>query len=124
MPATAPAEIGLAERFVYWTGLSGTRYLHTVYKLDECPDLPGAVFLAVKTDERGARKPVAVGRIAPLPGLTLSGMFRSGLKARGVDEVHLHLLAETGEFATRVIEDLQLAHGCVARPAEPVRVPA
>src|SRR6478609_5390047 len=36
-------------RFWYWHGASGRRYIHSVYRPETCPPLPGAVFLAVRS---------------------------------------------------------------------------
>ena len=52
------------ERFQYWQGASGHRYICSIYAPHSCPPLPGAVYIAVKREEDGARSARAVGRFA------------------------------------------------------------
>ncbi len=42
MPDCLSLECDFASRFVYWTGGSGRRYIHTVYEADACPRCPVA----------------------------------------------------------------------------------
>ena len=49
---TAP---DLAERFHFWTGGSGRRYVHTVYSLIECPPMSAGNYILVRRDGEGRR---------------------------------------------------------------------
>ena len=44
--------------FSYWTGISGRRYVHTVYSLLGCPVLPEANYVLVHRDAAGRREGV------------------------------------------------------------------
>ncbi len=98
----------LQERFWYWRGASGQNYIHSVYEPDNCPPLPGAVYVGVKRSGT-MRIAVAVGRFAPfweraMP-CALSDEFRN------CDEVHVHLLARSPDAAESVRLDLAAALG-------------
>jgi hypothetical protein len=103
-------EADIKDRFFYWQGASGRKYIHSVYELDACPPLPGAVYVAVKRS--GAlRIAVSVGRFAPFWDRTLGQNDLTRLESLGVDEVHVHLLAKSPENAEIVKRDLGLALG-------------
>jgi hypothetical protein len=103
-----PEDLGFGERFWYWRGVSGQSYIHSIYSLDSCPPLPGAVYVAVSRRD-GERRPVSVGR------------FPSAIEGRGfdpsacielahlVDEIHVHLLARDARSAEAVRSDLEHA---------------
>ena len=105
------AESGMTQRFHFWRGASGAHYIHTVYSLIECPELPRANYLLVKRDANGRRRMMLVGRTThEAPSLNLAEIRHRGAKL-GVNEVHVHFLAET-ELARRVIEfDLRARRG-------------
>jgi len=94
-----------ADRFWYWRGRSGRRYIHSVYALATCPPLPGAVYLAVG---RGATGPVAIGlgRFPPILDGTSAERQRARLSALGANEVHVHLLAKGDQEAESIRADL------------------
>ena len=105
-----PHDADIKSRFFYWQGSSGAKYIHSVYEIDACPPLPGAVYVAVK--RQGAlRIAVAVGRFAPFWDKTLGGDDLSHLEFLGVDEVHVHLLAHSPEKADFIRNDLSAALG-------------
>jgi hypothetical protein len=105
-----PEYADMKQRFFYWQGQSGQKYIHSVYEIDACPPLPGAVYVAVKRVGL-MRVAVAVGRFAPFWDKTLGedDLFR--LEALGADEVHVHLLARSPEAAEGVKYDLSSALG-------------
>jgi hypothetical protein len=92
-PLSAATEIGLAERFHAWRGRSGRRYVVSVYPAGSAPDYPDAVVLHVV--RRGGRR-----QIASL------GLASRGAVPPGVDEIHLHLLAQDDGARAGVIADL------------------
>ena len=61
LSATLPEDSGLGERFWYWRGASGQRYIHSIYRRDLCPPVAGAVFVIVRARD-GSRRAVASGR--------------------------------------------------------------
>jgi hypothetical protein len=97
---------GLSERFWYWQGASGRKYIHSVYEPDNCPPLPGAVYVGVKR-QGSMRIAVAVGRFLPL----WESHKAISSELSGFDELHVHLLARAPDEAEQVRADLKLALG-------------
>ncbi|SRR5258705_4636368 len=109
-----PVDLG-AEEFSFWTGASSQRYVHSVFSLIGCPELPAANYMLVKRDARGRRKVLRIGRTEhDAPSLNLAEIRHRGAKL-GANEVHVHLLSRNvGE--RRVVEmDLRAAHFTGAR---------
>lgn len=108
--AEAPSDPAIKDRFWYWTGASGRRYIHSVYTVDDCPPLPGAVFILVK--RYGVmRTVVGIGRFAPFWDGAQRGMFAQGVGTGGsaladADEVHVHLLAKSLPERDAILNDL------------------
>ncbi|HKZ96014.1 MAG TPA: hypothetical protein VJ045_03435 [Hyphomicrobiaceae bacterium] len=100
----------LAERFHFWSGASGRRYVHTVYCLIECPALPAGNYVLVRRDECGRRTALAIGRVMnEAPSLNLAKIRQHGA-ALGANEVHVHLLASTPTQSKLVEFDLRTGH--------------
>ncbi|MDX2288258.1 MAG: hypothetical protein NW217_05490 [Hyphomicrobiaceae bacterium] len=108
--ATAgPANSG----FVFWTGATGTRYIHTVYPLLTCPEMPRANIMLVKR-EGLTRRVLAVCRPAhDAPSLNLADVRQTAAQL-GANEVHVHLLAGSDKQMKLVEFDLRTAHLCGA----------
>ena len=97
------------DRFHYWSGASGTRYIHSIYAIDDCPPLPGAVFVEVEVLACGTRKPVRCGRFSPLWDMPTLPTARA-------HEMHVHLLAGSDADADQVLSDIRAGLG-LGRPA-------
>ncbi len=101
-----------ATDFCFWRGASGDRYVHHIYSLLECPELPASNYVLVGRDEGGRRKVLHVGRITNVAGsLNLAEIRMRGAKL-GASEVHVHLLAETD--CQRRLIDMDLHTGLFA----------
>ena len=105
-----PQDANMKDRFFYWQGASGRKYIHSVYELDACPPLPGAVYVAVKRSG-SMRIALAVGRFSPFWDRTLEHDDLSRMESLGVDEVHVHLMAKGPEHAESIKSDLSSALG-------------
>ncbi|MEC9368037.1 MAG: hypothetical protein VX871_05030 [Pseudomonadota bacterium] len=110
-PANEPALLSrdglVSETYHYWLGASGERYLHTVYALRDCPVLPKANFILVRREATGVRRPLAIGQtVTGAASLNLAHLRREGARS-GANEVHIHLLAETGSERDWVESDLR-----------------
>jgi hypothetical protein len=105
LASTLLRDTDVADRFWYWRGRSGRRYIHSVYALATCPPLPGAIYLAVR---RSALGPIAIG-LGRFPAI-LDGASaerqRARLAALGANEVHVHLLAKGDQEAESIHADL------------------
>lgn len=98
-----PPGFGDAERFWYWRGASGKKYIHSVYSVGACPPLPGAIYVAVRRIGN-LRTVIAINRFAPFWDGTFSA--HENLDA---DEIHVHLLARDTVAANAVLNDLKAA---------------
>ena len=98
------------DRFWYWRGASGRRYIHSVYDAEDCPPLPGATYVLVR--RAGAlRVALAAGRLSDWSGGVPSGVMVEGC------ELHVHLMARDDEDASRIAADLCRALGLADAPA-------
>jgi len=102
---------GFRDRFWYWRGASGKRYIHSIYSPQDCPPLPGAIYLTVRKTANNKRRVVEIGRfedswdhVAKL-GLQTNDEFNC------IDEIHVHLLAKSEDNAQEVAMDLEAGIG-------------
>lgn len=101
--------VPVSERFHFWLGASGQRYVHTVYSLIDCPAVPAANYLLVRRDASGTCHALSVGRVSEsAPSLNLAHIRQLGA-SMGATEVHVHLLAGTSRQGKLVEFDLKSA---------------
>jgi hypothetical protein len=106
-PPAPDKTVSEANRFHFWTGASGKRYVHTVYELFECPPLPAANYVLVRREPGARRKILAIGRVSnSASSLNLAEIRQRGAEV-GADEVHVHLLAESAKLAKLIEFDLR-----------------
>lgn len=103
--ATPAGDSGLDDRFWYWHGASGQRYIHSIYRRDLCPFVAGAVFVVVSV-RRGLREALSVGRF---PAVNPGDMLFPIVGSMENEEIHVHLLAREEEGAESVMRDLLAA---------------
>lgn len=119
-PAEVNRDSDFANRFWYWHGASGKRYIHSVYSAESCPPLPGAVFVAVRRSG-DMREAVAVGRFSKIWDVAAGITGGLELEKLGADELHVHLLAREEAAAEAVADDLtqwlSARHGTAAQVA-------
>lgn len=123
-PAQPRREIdaGLAQEFHFWQGLTGRRYVHTVYRLIDCPELPEANYVMVRREADGRRTVLRIGRTTgTAPSLNLAHVRHCAAKL-GANEVHVHLLCDT--LAGQLAVERDLRAGLFAElAAEPTERP-
>jgi hypothetical protein len=107
--ADLPSDPDFKDRFWYWTGASGRKYIHSVFALDDCPPLPGAIYVGVRR-EGPLRLVMGIGRFTPFWDGPMGGRDLASLRRQGVDEIHVHLLAKSPEVAEVILEDLLQAY--------------
>ncbi len=107
--ADLPSDPSFKDRFWYWTGASGRKYIHSVYALEDCPPLPGAIYVGVRR-EGPLRIVMGIGRFTPFWDGPLGSRDLATLRTKGVDEIHVHLLAKSQEVAEAILEDLLQAY--------------
>lgn len=107
--ASSQLDIGqpLAQEFHFWQGLTGQRYVHTVYSLIDCPELPEANYVMVRREADGRRTVLRIGRTTGnAPSLNLAHVRHCAAKL-AANEVHVHYLAETLTEQISVERDLR-----------------
>jgi hypothetical protein len=112
LSVTLPEDSDLGERFWYWRGASGRSYIHSIYRRDLCPIVPGAVFVIVRVRD-GSRRAVSAGRF------TTESMANTTVGTAGhldEEEIHVHLLARSDACASLVLGDLVAAMNAVPQP--------
>jgi hypothetical protein len=95
-------------RFWYWHGASGRRYIHSVYRPETCPPLPGAVYVAVRS-VGNLRTVLGAGRFAGLWDVNLPVDNAAHWASLGANEIHVHLLSRDETEARRIAGDLRAA---------------
>lgn len=106
--ARAPEETNAAgDRFLFWSGASGKRYVHTIHTLVDCPEVPAANIVLARREVDGGRTILAIGRVmSTCPSLNLAEIRQRGAQL-GANEVHIHLLAHDAQDAKRIEFDLR-----------------
>ncbi len=106
-PAAFNGAAEFADRFHFWSGASGRRYVHTVYSLIECPELASGSYIFVRRGADGRRIALAIGRTThDAASLNLAEIRHQGALI-GANEVHVHLLAGTAAQSRMVELDLR-----------------
>ena len=99
------AQIGL-DHYTFWRGVSGRRYLATIYSLEDVPDYSEAIVLFVRREADGRRTAHHVEQVeAPFTADRLSLLRQA--RAQGINEVHMHFLAQGPAQRRRVMLDLR-----------------
>ena len=100
----------ISSRFCSWIGLSGRRYVFSVYPALECPAFRDAVLLAVIRDMTGQRRVISVRETGSFPEPAVAKAQRE-LRAFGPGlEFHLHLLTTSAAEWAATVADLAIAH--------------
>lgn len=106
-PARASRDAASTDRYCLWVGASGSRYVHSVYSLLECPEISAANYVLVRRDARGAIAACSVGRVdRDSPSLNLAEIRHKGA-VFGATEVHIHLLADTAKRSKLIAFDIE-----------------
>lgn len=120
--ATVVEREGSSQRFQFWSGASGERYIHTLYSLIECPEVPRATYLLIRRDGAGRRRVLSIGRTThAAPSLNLAEIRQRGAQL-GANEVHVHFLSDSERQRSIVEFDLRARHGSKDERARNSRV--
>lgn len=96
-----------AAPFLFWTGASGTRYVHSVYNLFDCPPVEGANYILVKRHSNGQRTVISIGRATHEAATLNLAEIRLRSAQLGANEVHIHLLAGSLSQSQHIEFDLR-----------------
>lgn len=109
--ARAYARGALKHDFTFWRGATGTRYVHTIYSLLECPELPNANLVLARRHASGRVEIARVCRVEhDAMSLNLAEVRRLAAQL-GANEVHVHLLARNEAQRAAIEHDIS---GCGA----------
>ena len=108
---------GFSDRFWYWQGKSGTRYIHSIYSPENCPPLPGAIYITVQKLSSGRRVAVDVGRFCEDWDYVEGVIEDHRVGFSSINEIHVHLLAKSDDNAEQVVKDLLAGIGPRPVPA-------
>ena len=114
--ASASLAFGLAHEHAFWTGTSGIRYVHTVFGLFDCPELPNANIVLARRAANGRAEAIYNGRVEhDAPSLNLADV-RHTAATLGATEVHVHFLGAGAEQRALIEADINGAsiHGTFA----------
>ncbi len=104
--ARPPINGTLTHDFTFWRGATGTRYVHTIYPLLDCPELPNANIVLLRRHAAGRAEVMHIGRLESGAGsLNLAEVRRTAAQL-GANEVHVHLLATNGDDRAAIERDL------------------
>jgi len=118
-PAYSVKKSHFGERFYYWLGASGERYLHTVFAMDADFYSPGANLIIVRHEPNGERFVLFVGRVGQLSAGELDRLRIS----QGANEQHIHLMATGDAAIDKVAADVSHRH-LMQEPARRKPLPA
>ncbi len=97
---------GVGHGFHYWDGLTGARYLHSVYSLHECPELPKVNYIMVRKLENGEAIPLFIGQtVDDATSLNLAFIRQKAAKF-GANEIHIHVMTDSHKERDDVERDL------------------
>jgi hypothetical protein len=106
-PGAAEIVPAVKTPFLFWTGASGTRYVHSVYNLFDCPPVESANYILVKRHSDGHRTVVSIGRATSETGTLNLASIRLRSAQLGANEVHIHLLADSSAQSQLIERDLR-----------------
>jgi hypothetical protein len=113
-PLAGLAGTRLSSRFFSWAGLSGRRYVFSVYPAATCPAYCDAVLLAAVRDDAGRRRVVFVRETGAFPEPVVARAVRELRAFCSGLELHLHLLPSSPEEREATVADLAIG------PASPL----
>lgn len=110
-PTVRPCTTGTAATtpgaFQFWSGLSGTIYVHTIYAIESCPNLTCANYVLVHRGHDGACTPLATGHTGDGgENAATPTSLRDRARRVGANEVHVHFLASTTRESKRIEDDV------------------
>ena len=90
----------------FWTGASGRRYVHSVFNLVTCPELPAANYVLVRREAGCEPTVLKVGVVEHYSPSLNRAELRHRAARLGASEIHPHLLADKPSARAAVRIDL------------------
>ena len=96
-----------AGEFEFWPGASGACYVHSVFPLRECPELPKACYILVNRHDTGACEIRAMGQTTYDSDSLNRAQIRQQAAELGANEVHVHFLGGSHQERAVVLFDIE-----------------
>lgn len=91
-PLAINQEVGEEQKFHYWQGASGKRYIHTVYSLFNCPELPKTNYVLVNRNMDGTCTPLVIGETTSNAESLNLAFLRQNAAKHNANEIHIHVM--------------------------------
>lgn len=91
-PLMVSDDIDLENAFHFWQGASGDRYIHSVYSLYSCPEVPKANFVLVKRATNGDCTALMIGQTKDKAQSLNLAFLRENAAKLGANEIHIHVM--------------------------------
>lgn len=108
-PLVISNDADLENAFHFWQGASGKRYIHSVYSLFNCPELPKANYVLVRRDDAGICQALAIGQTTDEIGSLNLAYLRHHAARLGATEIHINVMTKSDHERNMVRLDLM---GC------------
>ncbi len=108
-PACRPPRASIRERFEFWAGASGRTYVHSVYRLIDCPELPPCNFVVVRRNDDGTPEAARIGTLSSSAHSLNRAAIRQVATNLGAGEIHIHYLATSASDRAAVAFDIETA---------------
>lgn len=93
-PLTISNDADLENAFHFWQGASGKRYIHSVYSLVNCPELPKTNYVLVHRDENSECKALCIGDTKDSAASLNLAFLRHNAARLGANEIHVHVMTK------------------------------
>ncbi len=82
----------LDSAFHYWQGASGKRYIHSVYSIFNCPELPKANYILVKRHNNGECQALEIGMTTENACSLNLAHLRQQAARLSANEIHVNVM--------------------------------
>lgn len=96
----------LENAFHFWQGASGKRYIHSVYSLFTCPELPKANYILVKREPDGSCRALSIGQTKENASSLNLAFLRHSAAKHGANEIHVNVMTKNDHERNLVRLDL------------------
>ncbi len=96
----------LENAFHFWQGASGKRYIHSVYSLFTCPELPKANYILVKREQDGSCRALSIGQTKEKASSLNLAFLRHSAAKHGANEIHVNVMTKNDHERNLVRLDL------------------
>ncbi len=93
-PLTISNDTDLENAFHFWHGATGKRYIHSVYTIFDCPELPNANYILVSRQQDGSCKALSIGELKENATSLNLAFLRHNAAKLSANEIHIHVMTK------------------------------